>query len=174
MLPFLPEYIPPDVDMNKVLADVRESGVSAPAGSDIAGLQKVVADADSRGINLKIVVIGTNPPIDTPLRDIAYEVGQVYPDSTVLAISPFWAGTYSRSIDRVTLETGQDVAKSGNPVLSSQNFLNEITTPHFPWTAWTILLVVLVAVAAVATRFLQVLARRDKTAPIAATDGPAD
>lgn len=41
----------------------------------------------------------------------------------------------------MTLEAGQDMAKTGNPVQSSKNFVQQITTPDFPWTAWTISLV---------------------------------
>jgi hypothetical protein len=175
VIPFLPDYIPPDVDMNAVQAAVNADGVSAP-GADVAALKQVVADAAAKGIDLKIVVIPTNPPIDTPLRDIATEVGKQHPDSTVLAISPFFAGTYSRKFDRVTLEAGQDVAKTGNPVLSSQNFVGELTASHFPWTPFTIILVLGVAVAAVGTRMLQVRARRAAfvqapvEAPVTSTD----
>ena len=162
VLPSLPLYIPPDVDMNHVLADVGDDGVSVPPADAkaVPELRQVVADARDQGIDLKIVVIATNPPIDTPLRDIATEVGQAYPGSTVLAMSPSWAGTYSKDFDRVTLEAGQDLAKNGNPVQSSKNFLGELTTPHFPWTAFSVVLTVLVLLAAVATRFLQVKARR--------------
>lgn len=159
VIPFLPAYIPPDVDMTAVNAAVDASGVSAPA-ADVPALRQVVADAKAKGIDLKIVVIPTNPPIDTPLRDIATEVGQTHPGATVLAISPAFAGTYSEQFDRVTLEAGQDVAKTGNPVLSSQNFVGELTTSHFPWTPFTIVLVLGVALAAVGTRMLQVRARR--------------
>jgi hypothetical protein len=168
VIPFLPEYIPPDVDMNAVNAAVAADGVSAP-GADVAALKAVVADARAKGIDLKIVVIPTNPPIDTPLRDIATEVGQAHPESTVLAISPSFAGTYSRQFDRVTLEAGQDVAKTGNPVQSSQNFVDELATSHFPWTPFTIVLVLGVALAAVATRMLQVRARRSIVAEMPAT-----
>jgi uncharacterized protein DUF6676 len=167
VIPFLPAYIPPDVDINAVNAAVTADGVSAPS-ADVAALKQVVADARAKGIDLKIVVISTNPPIDTPLRDIATEVGKVHPDSTVLAISPFFAGTYSRHFDRVDLEAGQDVAKTGNPVLSAQNFVSELSTPHFPWTPFTIVLVLGVALAAVATRVLQVRAVR-----ASATEVPA-
>ena len=162
MIPFLPSYIPPDVDINQVKADVADDGVSvAPAyAADIPALRQVVADARGQGIDLKIVMIGTNPPIDTPLRDIATEVGEAYPGSTVLAMSPMWAGTYSTNFDRVTLEAGQDLAKNGDPVQSSKNFVGELTTPHFPWTAFTVFLVVGVLAAAVATRFLQVWSKR--------------
>lgn len=145
--------------MNAVMAAVGADGVSAPA-ADVSALKEVVANAAKDGIDLKIVVIPTNPPIDTPLRDIATEVGHTYPDSTVLVISPFMAGTYSRQFDRVTLEAGQDVAKTGDPVLSSTNFVGELATPEFPWTALTIVLVLGVAAAAVATRFIQLRGRR--------------
>ena len=158
MIPFLPLYIPPDVDMNQVKADVGDDGVSvAPAyAKDIPALRQVVADARGQGIDLKIVMIATDPPIDTPLRDIATEVGGAYPGSTVLAMSPMWAGTYSPNFDRVTLEAGEDLAKNGDPVQSSKNFVSELTTPHFPWTAFSVVLVVGVLAAAVATRLLQV------------------
>ena len=81
VIPFLPSYIPPDVDMNQVLADVRDDGVQRAARrcEGRPELRQVVADAREHGIDLKIVVIATNPPIDTPLRDIATEVGEEYP-----------------------------------------------------------------------------------------------
>jgi hypothetical protein len=163
VIPFLPSYIPPDVDMNQVLADVRDDGVSVPPADAkvVPELRQVVADAREEGIDLKIVVIATNPPIDTPLRDIATEVGHAYPGSTVLAMSPTWAGTYSPNFDRVTLEAGQDIAKNGDPVQSSKNFVGELTTPHFPWTAFSVVLTVLVLAAAVVTRFLQVRSKRE-------------
>jgi hypothetical protein len=162
VIPFLPSYIPPDVDMNQVLADVGSDGVSVPPADAkvVPELRQVVSDARQQGIDLKIVVISTNPPIDTPLRDIATEVGQAYPGSTVLALSPTWAGTYSTDYDRVTLEAGQDVAKNGDPVVSSKNFVSELTTPHFPWTAFSVVLTLLVLGAAVATRILQVRSKR--------------
>jgi hypothetical protein len=162
VIPFLPSYIPPDVDMKQVLADVRDDGVSVPPADAkvVPELRQVIADAREHGIDLKIVVISTNPPIDTPLRDIATEVGEEYPGSTVLAMSPTWAGTYSSTFDRVTLEAGQDIAKNGDPVASSKNFVSELTTSHFPWTAFSVVLVVLVLGAAVATRLLQVRSRR--------------
>ena len=163
VIPFLPSYIPPDVDMNQVLADVRDDGVSVPPADAkvVPELRQVVTDAHEQGIDLKIVVIATNPPIDTPLRDIATEVGEANPAATVLALSPTWAGTYSPNFDRVTLEAGQDIAKNGDPVQSSKNFVSELTTTHFPWTAFSVVLTVLVLGAAVATRFLQVRSKRN-------------
>ncbi|HEV7850535.1 MAG TPA: DUF6676 family protein [Mycobacterium sp.] len=163
VIPFLPSYIPPDVDMNQVLADVGDDGVSVPPADAkaVPELRQVIADAHQHGIDLKIVAIASNPPIDTPLRDIATEVGQAYPGSTVLAMSPMWAGSYSKEFDRATLEAGQDIAKNGDPVQSSKNFVSELTTPHFPWTPFSVMLIVLVLAAAVATRSLQVRSKAD-------------
>jgi hypothetical protein len=162
VIPFLPSYIPPDVDINQVKADVADSGVSVPAAdaADVPALRQVVAQARKDGIDLKIVVVEHNPPIDTPLRDIATEVGKVHPDATVLAISPSFAGTYSKHFDRVTLEAGQDVAKNGDPVQSSKNFVSELTTQHFPWTSFTIVVVVGVLAAVAATRVLRIRGKR--------------
>lgn len=160
-----PGATPPDVCMGLVQDDLRNDGVSAPDVPANAGLPQVVADAKQKGIDLKIVVLDQSPAIETPLRDIATEVGKDYPGSTVLVLSPGYAGTYSPTFDRVTLEAGQDIAKvSPTPVVASQNFVTELTTPHFPWTPFTILLVLGVAVAAVATRLLQVKARNKAVA----------
>jgi hypothetical protein len=167
-IPFLPAYIPPGVDINTVNADVGNDGISAPA-NDVPGLQQVVAEAKQKGIDLKIVVINSNPPVDTPLRDIATEVGHTYPGSTVLVLSSSYAGTYSPQFDRVTLEAGQDIAKTGNPVQSSKNFVSELTTPHFPWTAMTIVVIIAVVAAIAMTRVLQVRSKRANAA-----DAPID
>jgi hypothetical protein len=141
--------------MDTVLADVAKDGVAAPS-AEVAGLQKVVAGASERGMDLKVVVMEKSPPIDTPLRDIATQVGQQHPGSTVLVLSPGWAGTYSTTYDRVILEAGQDVAKqTPNPVQGAQNFVDQLNTPDFPWIAFTMILVIGVSAAAVMARFLQ-------------------
>ncbi|EHB50570.1 hypothetical protein MycrhDRAFT_4996 [Mycolicibacterium rhodesiae JS60] len=145
-----------------VKADVASDGVAAPA-ADVAGLQKIVASAQERGIDLKVVVMETSPPIDTPLRDIATEIGAANPGATVLVLSPGWAGTYSTTYDRVTLEAGQDVAKAApNPVVGTQAFVDQLQTPDFPWMGLTITLVIGVAAAAVLTRVLQLRGRRSQ------------
>ena len=54
----------------------------------------MVADAREDGIDLKVAVIGKNPPVETPLRDIATGVDDAYPGSTVLVLNPSYAGTY--------------------------------------------------------------------------------
>jgi hypothetical protein len=174
-MPHVPLFIPAEVCatvgaplttpagecLGQVLVDVGVDGVAAPKDADIAGLRQVVADAKQQGIDLKVVVVPQDPYIEAPLRDIATEVGEAYPSATVLVISPRFAGTYSTSYDRVILEAGQDVAKTGgSPVQSTKNFVSQLQTPDFPWTAFTIVLVVAVALATVLTRVLQVRARR--------------
>ena len=151
----LPSSTPVDACMAAVKADVAKDGVAAPP-ADVAGLQKVVTNARDRGVDLKVVVIDKSPVIDTPLRDIARQVQEANPGSTVLVLSPEFAGTYSTTYDRVLLEAGQDVAKTaGNPVQGAQNFVDQLKTPIFNWTAFTILLVLAVAATAVVTRVVQ-------------------
>ncbi len=168
-VPFAPSYIPPEVDMEQVIADVAHDGVSVPlaAQGDVPALRGVIEEAQSEGVDLKIVVIDRNPPTEMPLRDIATEVGAANPGATVLAMSPSYAGTYSPVFDRVTLEAGQDLAKTGNSVQSSENFLGELTTSHFPWTPFTIVLVLAVAIAAVSVRLLQVIGKRPEVSDTA-------
>ncbi len=160
----LPMSTPLDSCISAVLADVARDGVAAPK-DDVAGLQKVVAGARDRGIDLKVVVMEKSPVLDSPLRDVANRVEQANPGSTVLVISPGWAGSYSTSYDRVLLEAGQDVVKTADtPVQGAQNFVDQLSTPIFPWTAFTIVLVAAVAAAAAVTRFLQRWAKRDTNA----------
>lgn len=146
--------------MDRVQADVAADGVAAPQ-ADLAGLRGVVQEARDRGLDLKVVVMDKSPPIDTPLRDVASQIGQAHPGSTVLVLSPGWAGTYSTTYDRVLLEAGQDVAKTApNPVQGAQNFVDQLYTPIFPWTAFTIVLLFLVAGAAGLVRIVQRSANR--------------
>src|ERR1700761_8539767 len=173
--PVLPLYIPVDVDMAQVKAQVAATGVSA-APEAMPGLLGVVNQARAEGINLKSVLLDHNPPNDTPLRDISTVVGADYHDATVLSLSPNFVGSYSTQFPRVTLEAGEDIAKTGNPVVSAQHFLNELNAPEFPWTGLTIFLLIGVLAAAVATRFLQLRSRRSATSAGAAeapVEGPS-
>lgn len=159
----LPTSAPLDSCMAAVKAAVAKDGVAAPK-ADVPGLQKVIAGAHDRGLDLKVVVMEKSPLIDTPLRDIATQIGEEHPGSTVLVLSPQFAGTYSRDHTRVLLEAGQDVAKTApNPVQGAQNFVDQLYTPIFPWTAFTIGVVFAVAAAAALTRVLQRRAKRDVT-----------
>ncbi|MGB8408020.1 MAG: DUF6676 family protein [Mycobacterium sp.] len=166
-----------DQCMTTVLGQVRDGGVSSPPAVGVGGkpadakaaaaasvqlkdLQHIVADAKGKGLDLKIVVLPTDPFTDPPMRDIATVVGNAYPGSTVLALSPAHVGSYSTKIDRVTLEAGEDLARTGNAVQSTQNFVSQVQTPIFPWTSFTIVLILGVALAAVGTRMLQLRARK--------------
>ncbi|MCV7428305.1 hypothetical protein H7K34_17595 [Mycobacterium montefiorense] len=148
--------------MTAVKAQVATSGVSAPPDA-VPALLDVVNHAHAAGINLKIVLLDHNPPNDTPLRDISTVVGADYPDATVLTLSPSYVGSYSTHFPRVTLEAGEDIAKTGNPVVSAQHFLHELESPEFPWTGLTIFLLIGVLAAAVGARFLQLRSRRSAT-----------
>ncbi|MEB4210396.1 hypothetical protein OQ789_15165 [Mycobacterium sp. 94-17] len=159
--------------MTVVKAQVAATGVSAPPAA-MPGLLDVVNQAHAEGINLKIVLLDHNPPNDTPLRDISTVVGADYHDATVLTLSPSYVGSYSTQFARVTLEAGEDIAKTGNPVVSAQHFLHELQTPEFPWTGLTIFLLIAVFAAAVGTRVLQLRSRRSATPDDAPAAGEAD
>ncbi|MBV8788724.1 MAG: hypothetical protein JOZ00_18815 [Mycobacterium sp.] len=171
--PVPPDYIPVDVDMTAVKAEVAATGVSAPPAAK-QGLLDVVNQAHAEGINLKIVFLDHNPPNDTPLRDISTVVGADYHDATVLTLSPSYVGTYSTQFPRVTLEAGEDHAKTGNPVVSAQHFLHELDDGEFPWTGLTIFLLIAVLAAAVGTRLLQTRSRRSATLAETAQPEPAE
>lgn len=192
MFHFLPSYIPvevcstvgvtlapgepPNRCMDIVQSDVAKDGVSARAVTpeQLGQLRQVVSDAKADGIDLKIVAINGNTGIDTPLRDMATEVGQANPGATVLVLSPSSAGTYSPTFDRVTLEAGEDLAKTGNPVQSAQNFVSQLNTPDFPWTGLTIVLTLGVFLAAVVTRVLQVRSRAAEAPKVQADNVSSD
>lgn len=171
----------------QVIGQVRDGGVSAPpailgsdgkpvdakqaaaAATELKDLRQVVADAHGHGLDLKIVVLPTNPWTDPPMRDIATVVGNAYPGSTVLALSPIHVGSYSPTISRVKLEAGEDLARTGDAVQSSKNFVSQMQTPIFPWTPFTIVVVLGVVLAAVTTRVLQVRARKAATPDVCAS-----
>jgi hypothetical protein len=166
---------PPEQCLAIVQQQVTADNISAPPAVTPA-LLEVIKQAHSEGIDLKIVVLDHNPAIDTPLRDIATRIGQQHPDATVLVLSPNFVGSYSTHFPRATLEIGEDNAKTGNPVVSAQNFLHQLDTPQFPWTAFTIALLIFVLAAVIGTRTMQLRARRlaksaqDAEAPIEGAD----
>ena len=174
--PHVPLYIPgeicgtlgvdpatkPDDCLSIVQHQVTAGNISAPP-SVAPGLLELVDQAHDHGIDLKIVVLDHNPPNDTPLRDIATVVGAQHPDATVLVLSPNYVGTYSTHFPRSTLEIGEDHAKTGNTLLSAQNFLHQLETPQFPWTPFTIVVLIGVLAAVVGTRFMQLRAKRSAT-----------
>ncbi len=153
-----------------VKATVAADGIFAPP-AQVPALRQVVSEAARDGIELKVVVIDHNPPNDPPLRDVATVVGSSYPDATVLVLSPSFVGSYSKRFPRAILENGEDNAKTGNPVVSAQNFLHQLNTPQFPWTAFTIVLLIAVLAVGVGTRILQVRSNRKARAGAAADSG---
>jgi hypothetical protein len=163
----------PDQCLAIVQDQVTAANISAPPAVTPALLQ-VINRAHDDGIDLKIVVLDHNPPNDTPLRDIATVVGSQHPDATVLVLSPNYVGSYSTHFPRATLEIGEDNAKTGNSVVSAENFLHQLNTPQFPWTVFTIVLLIGVVAAAVGTRFMQLRARRAATSRDVATPAPHD
>ncbi|MCV7332468.1 hypothetical protein H7J81_20405 [Mycobacterium cookii] len=162
----------PDQCLALVQQQVAAGNISAPPAVTPELLQ-LIDRAHHDGIDLKIVVLDHNPPNDTPLRDIATVVGAQHPDATVLVLSPNYVGSYSTHFPRATLEIGEDNAKTGNTVTSAQNFLHQLETPQFPWTAFTIVLLLGVFAAVAGTRFLQLRARRAAT-PRDIADEPAE
>lgn len=164
---------PPDQCMAIVQEQVTAENISAPPAVTPALLQ-VIHHAHDEGIDLKIVVLDRNPPNDTPLRDIATVVGSQHPDATVLVLSPNYVGSYSTHFPRATLEIGEDNAKTGNPVVSAQNFLHQLDTPQFPWTAFTVVLLIGILAAVVGTRIMQLRARRSATLPDEGEATPED
>jgi uncharacterized protein DUF6676 len=152
----------PDECLTVVQQQVGAGNISAPPAVTPA-LLDLINQAHEHGIDLKIVVLDHNPPIDTPLRDIATVVGSQHPDATVLVLSPNFVGSYSTHFPRATLEIGEDNAKTGNTVASAQNFLHQLETPQFPWTGFTVVVLFGVLAAVIGTRFMQLRARRSAT-----------
>ena len=187
--PHVPLYIPgeicgtlgvdpaakPDDCLAIVQHQVTAGNLSAPP-SVAPALLEVIDQAHEHGIDLKIVVLDHNPPNDTALRDIATVVGSQHPDATVLVLSPNFVGSYSTHFPRATLEIGEDNAKTGNTVVSAQNFLHQLETPQFPWSGFTIVVLIGVLAAVIGTRFMQLRARRSATSheSAEAADNDAD
>lgn len=152
---FLPALadIPPEVDIDTVVADLADDGVSAPS-ADVPGLQAVVDRAQEHGLNVKIVVLERNPGRDEQLRDIATAVGKDE-DGTVLVLSPSWVGSYTNTLPRVAVEDAQDKAYTGNAVQSASNYVDELIAPGEPYGLMTVGVLVLAGGAAAATWVLR-------------------
>ncbi|WP_072688724.1 Rv1476 family membrane protein [Rhodococcus marinonascens] len=143
--------LPEGVDLSDVITDVSHDGVSAPAG-EVGDLTAVVDRASEHSIKLSIVVLDRDPGRDSQLRDLATEVG-AEEGGTVLVLSPSWVGTYSDSISRVLLESGQDHTYTGNAVVAANNFVDDVVEPGLPWTLFTAILIAIVVIASAATFF---------------------
>lgn len=151
--------IPPFVDVPSTLADVTADGVAAPSEL-VPGLEAVVARARDEGVDLHIVVLDQPARLDSHLRDLATEVGAA-DGGTVLVLGPGQVGSFSDSIDRVTLEAGQDSAYTADPVVSADQFLDVVTAPGPSWTGLTLALVAVVALVLGGTWWANVRRGRD-------------
>ncbi len=153
--------VPPDVDLESIVAEVSATGVSAPAPLE-ADLQSAVARAEENGIDLSVVVVENNVRHDSQLRDLATAVG-AEDGGTVLVLSPSQVGTFSDTVSRVVLEAGQDRTYTGDPVVATENFVDTLVDPQTPWTLVTGAVIVLVVGSAAATAAVK-LRRRSNTA----------
>ena len=149
--------VPPDVDVDTIVADVAATGVSAPSSMDV-GLQSAVSRAEENGIDLGIVVLENNVRHDSQLRDLATAVG-AEDGGTVLVLSPGQVGTFSDTVSRVVLEEGQDRTYTGDPVVAADNFVDTLVEPNTPWTLIAGTVIVLVAGCAAATAALKMRRR---------------
>ncbi|AMY55628.1 MULTISPECIES: Rv1476 family membrane protein, partial [Nocardiaceae] len=154
--------IPAGLDVDSIVATVRESGVSAPAAEQ-DGLTAAVNRAEDHGIDLSIVIVPDEPRHDSQLRDLATAVG-AREGGTVLVLSPGQVGTFSDSISRVTLEAGQDRTYTGNHVVAADNFVDTLVEDQTPWGLLTGGLVVIVAAVAALTAAVKVRRYRARSA----------
>lgn len=160
--------LPTGVSVEKVLADLADDQVAAPS-QYVDDLVAEVQRAQENGIDLSVVVLDRDPGMDSQLRDLATEVG-AEDGGTVLVLSPGWVGTFSEDLDRVTLEAAQDRTYTGDPVVSTRNFVDSVLEPSPPWTLMTLLIVAVVALAAGAT-WLAKRRRADGDATVAGGSG---
>ncbi|MCZ4079757.1 hypothetical protein O1W68_17555 [Rhodococcus sp. H36-A4] len=168
ILAFVPlaAEVPPGTDIDSVVADVAESGVSAPPALR-SDLQVVVQRAEEHGVDLGIVVMEKDPIHDSQLRDLATAVG-TQDGGTVLVLSPGQVGSFSDTVSRVTLEAGQDRTYTGNPVVGADNFVDTLVGPQTPWGLITGLILVLVTAVAAATAMAKI--RRHKARAVSTSE----
>ncbi len=165
ILAFVPlaAEVPPGTDIDSIVADVAESGVSAPSALR-SDLQVVVQRAGEHGIDLGIVVMDKDPVHDSQLRDLATAVG-TQDGGTILVLSPGQVGSFSDTVSRVTLEAGQDRTYTGNSVVGADNFVDTLVGPHTPWGLITGLILVLVMVGAAATAVAKIRRHKVRITP---------
>jgi hypothetical protein len=162
--------IPDDVDLPSIEKDLQGDHVSAPS-DDVAGLERVVADAKAKGHDMYFVVLEQSQPNFTYYRDIATAL-QKQTGGTVVVFGPDTVGTASNDFSRVQLEQAQDNLTVSQPTLAAQQMLDRMTVQtQTPWTVVTLVLIAVVALGAVAARFVQL--RRRAESPAVATPGGA-
>lgn len=160
--------IPEDVDLQAIGKDLAGDHVSAPA-DDVAGLERVVAEAKAKGHDINFVVLEQAQPNFTYYRDIATAL-QKETGGTVVVFGPDTIGTASDDFSRVQLEQAQDNLTVSQPATGAQQMLDRMTEQtQIPWTLVTLVLIAVVALGAVVARMLQVR-RRAAVTPAAVSD----
>ncbi|WP_072801861.1 Rv1476 family membrane protein [Rhodococcoides yunnanense] len=162
ILAFVPlaAEVPPGVDVDEIVSEVASTGVSAPASMEDA-LLSAVHRAEEHGIDLSIVVVDADPSHDSQLRDLATAVG-TQDGGTVLVLSPGQVGSFSDTVSRVDLESGQDTTYTGDPVSAADNFVDTLVGPQTPWAGITAVIVLVVAGCAAATAAVKARRRRSE------------
>lgn len=138
--------LPPNTNLNSIIADLADDHVAAPAGRDQEALAAIAADAREHGIALDIVVVQGNPGIEANLRDLANEVGKIE-HGTVVVFSDDWVGTCSEQFTRGHLEWAEDKAKYRGPdhtVEAARVFVDRLEQPET--VSWTVITLVLLGV----------------------------
>ncbi|MGW2661631.1 Rv1476 family membrane protein [Nocardia tengchongensis] len=162
--------LPPNTDLNKIIADLADDHVAAPEGRDQEALAAIAADARDHGVALDIVVVPGNPGIEANLRDLANEVGKLE-HGTVVVFSDDWVGTFSDQFTRGRLERAEDGAKYRGPehtADAAQVFVDRLQQPEA--VSWTVITLVLlgVLIAGIGGLYLVKVRRaRDESRPSA-------
>ncbi|RPA19718.1 DUF6676 family protein [Gordonia sp. OPL2] len=145
-----PAVIPEDIDMDALLAEIREDGVAAPA-DQVPGLRDVVAHAKSEGYDVSFVVLPTAQPKFTYYRDIATEL-QTEVGGTVIVLGPNSVGSSSPYFSRVQQEEATDNLTLTDPPLAARQMWDQMSGPSMNWTAITLVLIVVVIIGAAVAR----------------------
>ncbi|MDL9946079.1 hypothetical protein QSJ19_10835 [Gordonia sp. ABSL11-1] len=158
-----PAVIPEDVDMDALLAGIRDDGVAAPS-DQVAGLRDVVAHAKSEGYDVSFVVLPTAQPKFTYYRDIATEL-QSEVGGTVIVLGPNSVGSSSPYFSRVQQEEATDNLTLTDPPLAARQMWDQMSGPSMNWTAITLVLIVVVVIGAAVARLRSRRAHNRATPP---------
>lgn len=151
------EFMPDWVDYHAIADDLEDDGVAAPP-EYVDGLREVVDSAAGNGLDLKIVITDSAPPVYTAARDLATTLAEEY-DGTIFVHTPQYRGAFSDTISRAQLEAGQDDSyREQDPVLSAVVFEGQISEPAPPWGVYSA--VILTTVVVGVALFLLLLRRR--------------
>lgn len=155
----LRSVLPKGADVQRIAADLVDDSVSAPE-KFVPKLQEVVAAADSKGIDLKIVFLEQFSDVYTMNRDLATELSEFH-EGTILVRSFNANGTYSDTYSRGLLEAGELAMNSGELVEDTTAFVDALSEPlpvEAPLIAATVVMFS-VCVAALGKAFLTLTRR---------------